>query len=224
MPGQKGVTFTKWHLLEFSAVPVPANPQALAQVAKGMDELDDPRAKDWLENFKDLLEDKDTMVDTYLKSIREENKEHDFGDDAAIETMTIKKDPTDFGDKDSTIIYPVSFTKEDMQEIVMGSVQKALNPLLHDEFKYDPEDFGTVAKAMIALFHNKTLPEYQRKHVYDHLSELYKKHEKTPPKFGEEPEVKEHEVKTEVSIPLLSDATINSIISGVKAKMNKEKE
>jgi len=36
LPGQKGITVKTWELLEFSAVPVPANPEALAQKVKSI--------------------------------------------------------------------------------------------------------------------------------------------------------------------------------------------
>ena len=57
LPGQKGATITKWEMLEFSAVPVPANQEALAQKGFSDEELKDERAKKWHETLKEFAVD-----------------------------------------------------------------------------------------------------------------------------------------------------------------------
>lgn len=56
LEGQKRGTYKKWELLEFSAVPVPANPAALAM--KGLeDEVpEDERAQAWLDELKSFFD------------------------------------------------------------------------------------------------------------------------------------------------------------------------
>lgn len=55
--GQRGATIQEWELLEFSAVPVPANQGALAQkdFKAGLTDVD--RGKAWLEELKSFMED-----------------------------------------------------------------------------------------------------------------------------------------------------------------------
>ena len=183
MPGQSGVTIKKWDLLEFSAVPVPANPQALAQVAKGFEDIDDDRARKWIEDFKELIGGHETMVETYIKSMNEDE------DDLPELTPA---------EEQAGIIMSVQVPGL-IEQAVMAGVQKALNPLLMDEFQYDKDNYDSIAKAMINLFKNTTLPEYQKKFVYDELAERYKKFDRKPPAFGEEPEVDEPEEKISIS-------------------------
>ena len=51
LPNQKGVTVTEWELLEFSAVPVPANPAALKKEFG-----DDAENQDWYQGLKSFFE------------------------------------------------------------------------------------------------------------------------------------------------------------------------
>lgn len=54
--GQRGATITKWELLEFSAVPVPANPDALAKAVEEIGGVEDERAKTWAERLKEFAD------------------------------------------------------------------------------------------------------------------------------------------------------------------------
>ena len=214
LPGQKGVTIEKWKLLEFSAVPVPANPEALAQIQKSLEDVEDERAKDWVSDIKEALEKNDI----------------DFGDDAAIETMTIEEI------QDKNVLVKVKEGEETsikqfatynvvelniVEEKVEQAVEKAINPLLKKEFQYKNDDgeadYVLLANAMINLFHNKTLPDYQKKYVYDHLAEQYKQFDKKAPGFNEEPEKKEDPlaIPDPVQDLTIDDESMNQIISTV---------
>ena len=207
LPKQKGVTIEKWELLEFSAVPLPANPEALAQVAKGLEDIDDERAKDWSKQLKEILEvplvKGKTLVDAYIDVMNKVIKE---------------PDPISEENNGESIIWFSANVPGMMEKAVTEGIQKALNPLLMDEFQYkdkqgEPE-WVLLANAMINLFHNKTLPDYQKRYVYDHLAEQYKKLDRKPPEFGKEPEEeKEPEEKF-----IISDDSINKIIETVTKK------
>jgi len=56
LPDQKRATYKKWELLEFSAVPVPANPAALAQKDFGDDLTKVERGTKWLNELKAFFE------------------------------------------------------------------------------------------------------------------------------------------------------------------------
>jgi phage head maturation protease len=198
LPGQKGVTIEKWKLLEFSAVPVPANPQALAQIQKSLEDVEDERAKDWVADIKAALET---------------NAEEIPKDDAIIVTAT--KMPEGFEE----------FRKDVLQEVTEGiglAFRTAMNPLLRDEFQYKNDngeaDYIMLANAMINLFHNKTLPDYQRKYVYNHLAEQYKQFDKKPPEFNEEPK-KEQGSESDQDFTIDNDSVnniINTVVQSIK--------
>ena len=76
MPGQKGVTIEEWKLLEFSAVPIPANPEALAQIAKSGFDLDDDKAKKWHEVLKGFYDEKDDYEpEDFIDYLNEKSEE-----------------------------------------------------------------------------------------------------------------------------------------------------
>jgi len=92
LPGQKGWTITKWDLYEFSAVPVPANPGALA---KDIDikSIDDERAKKWYERVKEFTDDDnfDNTPDGWVDFL---NKAEDKPEDEEDEVLITEKEPT----------------------------------------------------------------------------------------------------------------------------------
>jgi hypothetical protein len=78
LEGQSGFTFTKWHLLEFSAVPVPANPAALVRSIEKSDEECDGFScyREMLKSFYENEEVEHTpegWLKEKEKSIAEEN-------------------------------------------------------------------------------------------------------------------------------------------------------
>lgn len=328
LPKQKRDTIKKWKLLEFSACPVPSNPDALAQIQKAFSDLDDDRAREWLDGFKELLEDPDSgksMVDLYIDNMNstkgdEFEPDHLTTHDEHAEWLGFKhslgieegetfkqelkdlffdsedgqkpfpsehscrvKDPGNYvrfrrqsrkhngktyfaiigfkkggGSEDQAYRYPkktwtpasakahcknhdgISFeaAKKELddeqldvgivefnvlQDLITVGIQKAMNPLLLDEFQYkdekDEPDWILLANAMINLFRNKTLPDYQKRAVYDHLAEQYKKFDRKPPEFGEEPEEVIEPPVVEVYIP--NETSINKIISEVVKQIKK---
>jgi HK97 family phage prohead protease len=187
LPKQKGSTITEYELLEFSMVTVPANTEALRRDVGLIDELkaiDDDRAKEWAKQLKEITAE-------LLK--KEEN------------------------DGESIVWFSANIPGM-MEKAVTEGIQKALNPLLMDEFQYKDEqgepEWILLANAMINLFHNKTLPDYQKRYVYDHFAEQYKKFDRKPPEFGKEPE-EEKESDEKFTI---SDDSINKIIETVTKK------
>ena len=207
LPKQKRSTIEKWELLEFSGLPLPSNPEALSQVAKGLKDIDDERAKDWAKQLKEILEvplDKEkTLIDVYIDVMNKVIKE---------------PDPIPEENDQESIVWFSANVPGMMEKAVTEGIQKALNPLLMDEFQYmnkeEEPEWILLANAMINLFHNKTLPDYQKRYVYDHLAEQYKKFDRKPPEFGKEPE----EEKEPDEKFIISEDSINKIIETVTKK------
>jgi len=91
--------------------------------------------------------------------------------------------------------------------------------LLKGEFQYkdaeDKADYVLLANAMINLFHDKSLPDYQRKYVYGHLAEQYKQFDKKPPEFNEEPKKEQEEITPETTELNIDEESIKNIINTV---------
>ena len=200
LPGQKGVTIEAWKLLEFSAVPIPANPEALSQLAKGLDSFDDERAKDLL---------------SHLNSLKKDFKKHFEEAELEIEESS-KAGSNEEIDEDDIL----SSLPKLIEAAVLQGVQKAFNPMLLDEFVVDEEEYKSVAKAMINLFKNETLPEYQKKYVYDHLCTLYKQFDRKPPEFGQPIEIEVEEDDEKATEPYsISNEDLEKIVSSVKESL-----
>jgi len=255
MKGQKGVTIEKWKLLEFSAVPVPANPQALAQIQKGFEEIDDHRVKEWGKQLsemepsnaaKEITEENLNLVDLYIKMINTgkgddapEQKQGRLTRDEPIPfqatfdangnevSQTSSSNPTadiKYVQVEEDTFKLTDHVMDQIEASVLAGIQKAMNPLLMDEFKYVDKDgepqWVLLANAMINLFHNKTLPDYQKKYVYDHLAANYKKFDRKPPAFEEQPDPQpDPDPNPPEENIVISNESIEKIIDSVKEKM-----
>jgi len=228
LPGQKGVTHLKWKLLEFSAVPVPANPQALAQIQKGLEDLGDDRAKEWNEVLKSFLGQEDTEHDpegyvsfVNAKATEEEPEEEPEPKVEKYEVQNVVK-----LDDVRTIIKEV--VREIMGKkavpfmactVVSDDEDVAFSPIYVKEM-YGWWDSGEgkflhhanrsgeivtswplVAKAMIELFKDEEISEDDRCEVFDHLARHYKECDKEPPEFKEYKEEEIQEMEKEIDVP-----------------------
>ena len=73
---------------------------------------------------------------------------------------------------------------------------------------------------MINLFKNETLPEYQKKYVYDHLCTLYKRFDRKPPEFGQPIEIEVEEDDEKATEPYsISNEDLEKIVSSVKESL-----
>jgi len=89
LAGQKGATIKVWELLEFSAVPVPANQSALAQVAKSINDLEEETkaAETFIEEVKKFLN-----PEAWLKEIKELEDATNFKPSTYIKEIEYKSD------------------------------------------------------------------------------------------------------------------------------------
>lgn len=156
---QKGTTYTKWELLEYSAVPVPSNPQALTLArSKGLvKELDKYLEADMekgvipFESFP--LASEDTEWDG-PKEIRE----------AEVEDLKLMCAWYDSENPDIKSSYKLPHHRASDKYTVWRGVAAAMGALLGARGGVD-------------------IPDKDKQGVYNHLAKHYKEFDKEPPEF-----------------------------------------
>lgn len=204
-PGWMPMDFLEQELLEYSCVPVPANPEALVE-ARSVKGIDTTPLLQWAEKTLDghygergLWMPRKTVEDIYSllkpdKTISMPGKQKDVPKDVSRTTA-----PEDQSWKAPTLS---DFTDQTFEEIsdsektkIAGHYTwaKELPPAVFGDLKlphHDPKNgnvvWNGVKAAMAALFGARggvDIPEDERKAVYDHLASHYKQFDKEPPEF-----------------------------------------
>jgi len=228
MQGQTGVTIKEWKLLEFSAVPIPANPEALAQIAKSGFELDDDKAKKWHEVLKGFYQESDEyepedFIDYLNEKAEEEEPEEIEKDDMTIKELMTGLDTTVQSLKaDFELMWRITAQINGKNAIPFAVDCKFayINWVTGEErFKHHDEDgkadWKSVAKSMIELFKDEDLKEDERVEVYHHLARHYKEFDHEPPELtGETVDLEEDEVDEidNEDIQLIVDKVVNQIV------------
>lgn len=204
-------TYTKWILLEYSAVPVPCNPEALTlMVEKGMIKSDKLKSniEDYIKDYKEETE----MLDKVAKEKVEKQGEEAMTEWSDGITITeeellseIEKGVIPFRE---TAKAPEDEKWEGTREVREAEVSD-LEIMCTWVDSEDPDTKGSyklphhkadghsvvwkgVAAAMAALLGARggvQIPEKDRKGVYNHLVKEYKRFDKEPPDFKEYTEV-----------------------------------
>lgn len=170
LPNQKGATYEEWELLEYSAVPVPSNPQALTVArSKGLN-------VDAVEKYMDNEKEKEANTNEMgLKGVIP-YKKHPLAPESA---------PWDAGKE------VAQATPEQLKE--MCAWYDTSKPDVKSSYKlphHYVRNFTTVwrgvAAAMAALLGARggvNIPDADKKGVYNHLAKHYAEFNKTPPEF-----------------------------------------
>lgn len=155
LPGQKGITIKEWELLEFSAVPIPANQEAL--VIKGYE--NDPRVKNWAEQVKEFMQNDnfDHTPEGWIDLLNTKDDEisfnNNFNQSQASSSVDFHQDEIKiipWISKEGTLYEP-SFTidqiKEVVEEIVFIAVGKKTRPfrsfeLIEDDISLEESVFS----------------------------------------------------------------------------------
>lgn len=208
LPNQKGYTITKSELLEFSAVPVPANPGALKKEFEI--EHEDEAEQKWIDQIKSFYD----------------NDNFDHTPEGWLDFMD-KKDESEESESDKIperdAVESLKENNEDESKITVNTL-KWLDGLIGESLSmgikflddYDFTDFKEVVKAMIALRATEELPKYIKQFVYNELVELYKQFDKEPPEFETVKELESQEDQNDESdgLSVFDDpAIVETIVS-----------
>ena len=239
LPKQKGDTILKWTLLEFSAVPVPANPEALAQVRKGLD-MNNEKAKKWDEVLKDFYDndDLDHTPDGYIDMLNkaEENdplislyKKSEIKTETEININKI----TDVLDSVIRLVLnvrPVPFDSE--LPCAFHDYDTGESKLIHHKSNEEGElapDWEMVAQSMIDLFKADEISNFEKLRIYNHLARHYKEFNKVSPEFKmySKEEIEQFEKpaeETEISFDDIGEQDLNTIVENATTLILEKKQ
>jgi len=196
-----GWDILKWEMYELSAVPIPANPEALQQAkAKGIRVELLEKAVTPFQNLPLAPEDRDWDADAAKKRVREwaggpDKEDIDWGKYRKAFFWYDAGDPENFGS------YKLPFA-----DVIDGELKAV---------------WRGVAAAMAALLGARggvDIPDSERKAVYNHIVKYYEKFDKEPPEFKDEEIEFLNQRKDEVGkifeawgVPPLDDAIVEAI-------------
>jgi len=184
LEGQKGKTYEEWELLEYSAVPVPSNPEALTIArSKGLK----------VEEIEKYLEVKNEME---LKGVVSYKNSSDTSDDEIKLKGVIPYKETPKAPEDYSWNAPKEIREADVSDLkIMCAWYDSENPDIKTSYKlphHRAKDhyvvWRGVAAAMGALLGARggvNIPEKDKRGVYNHLAKHYKQFDKEPPEFKE---------------------------------------
>lgn len=188
MPKQQGATIVESELLEFSAVPIPANAAALAKAFEGDETPFKDKIKSFLENdnFDHTPEGWVDMLNKLSeeKQMAEQEPEQEEEEEVIVEpnqftSFTIKTDEVKAND-----IYRIVQTEDNFHLEKMPTFEEEM--IKHPYFKaYNLNEWDGIAKAMVDLISctQEDLPD-DAADIYEFLSTKYIELEKEPPEFS----------------------------------------
>lgn len=228
---QKGVTYEKWDLLEFSAVNIPANPNANAVMRQLHEEAENVKGdaemyeayQAFTKSVKDAYEKADVDIDDakypvhknvkdYIEQLKagrvlSKTNEKKLRDAHASIGAVLSAVADDESDDDKTIELPDNQYLKSHPEFE-GNFNHHV--LIDGELK---ADWSKVADAMIELVKGNTskIKKENLKSIYDHLVNHYKEFDKEPPEL-------QYESGTAQS------GQNNELIKGLNESINKTNE
>ena len=239
----KGFHFKKQELLEFSIVPVPANPEALSLAQEkgiNIDPLEDwfEEALDcWTEYKNFLILPKKEIETLYRKAKRltkgktkmsKENKDTNVEEKMVIPYDMAHPDGTPKEPRESDWDGPYEVTQatvSDLMTMCAWHEDKPEGDLVKEDFKLPHHRaegehavvWRGVVAAMAALMGARggvDVPEEDRRGIYNHLSLHYEEFDETPPEFKH---VEEQTLKSE-------EFYIDTITGQIKQKVREEEK
>lgn len=235
LEGQRGPTYKEWELLEFSAVPVPANQGALAQKDFADDLSQQERGQRWLKELSNFM-DNDNFDHTPegwvdLQNKIEEDKsvipykkyplaDKGRGWDASGAKGRIARWASSDGSGNKETInwtqYGRAFTwvnRENRENF--GSYKLPHHDVINGDLKTVWRGVTAAMAALLGARGGVDVPDGDRRGIYNHLSRHYRDFEEQPPEFKD---YSEEELKLEFEEDELPDN------SPITVKVDTEKE